>query len=95
MRTLYWFRNDLRLDDNSSLNLALLKSKAILFVYIYDIANDRKCRWGFERTGQHRKLFLSQGLNELKSQLTEYGHSLNIYVADPVNVLINLVKGIK
>ena len=51
MRSLYWFRNDLRLNDNLSLNLALAKSDAILFVYVHDIANEKNCPWGFERLG--------------------------------------------
>jgi deoxyribodipyrimidine photo-lyase len=92
MKSLYWFRNDLRLNDNLSLNVALEKSDEILFVYIYDIANDKNCAWGFKRVGQHRKLFLSQGLKELKAQLSERGHQLNTYVDDSVSILIKLVE---
>ena len=95
MRSLYWFRNDLRLNDNLSLNLALAKSDAILFVYVHDIKNEKKCRWGFERFGKHRKLFLSQGLAELKEKLSKSGHSLNTYVDDSVTVLVDLVKKYK
>ena len=92
MRSLYWFRNDLRLNDNLSLNLALAKSDAILFVYVHDIANEKNCPWGFERLGQHRRLFLSQGLAELEEKLSKSGHSLNTYVDDSVTVLADLVK---
>ena len=92
MRSLYWFRNDLRLNDNLSLNLALAKSDAILFVYVHDIANEKNCPWGFERLGQHRRLFLSQGLGELEEKLSKSGHSLNTYVDDSVTVLADLVK---
>jgi len=95
MKSLYWFRNDLRLSDNLSLNLALEKSNAILFVYIHDIANDNKCSWGFDKLGKHRKLFLSQGLEDLKTQLSEHGHQLNTYVDDSVSTLTNLVKRYK
>jgi len=95
MKSLYWFRNDLRLNDNLSLNVALEKSDEILFVYIYDIANDKNCAWGFKRVGQHRKLFLSQGLKELKVQLSERGHQLNTYVDDSVSTLIKLVEKYK
>ena len=92
MRSIYWFRNDLRLNDNLSLNLALAKSDAILFVYVHDIANKKNCPWGFERLGQHRRLFLSQGLAELEEKLSKSGHSLNTYVDDSVTVLADLVK---
>ena len=91
MKAIYWFRNDLRLNDNPSLNIALEKSDEILFVYIHDIANDKNSPWGFKKMGEHRKLFLSQGLNELNQNLLKYAHSLNIYIDDPVNILKKLV----
>ena len=91
MKAIYWFRNDLRLNDNFSLNLALKKSDEILFVYIHDIANDNNSSWGFKKMGEHRKLFLSQGLKELNQNLGEYAHSLNIYIDDSVNILKKLV----
>ena len=91
MRALYWFRNDLRLNDNLSLNLALEKADEILFVYIHDISNDKYSSWGCKKMGEHRKLFLSQGLKELNQNLGEYAHSLNIYIDDSVNILKKLV----
>jgi len=90
MRALYWFRNDLRLNDNPSLNLALEKADEILFVYIHDISNEKYSPWGFKKMGEHRKLFLSQGLKELNQNLGEYAHSLNIYIDDSVNILKKL-----
>ena len=91
MRALYWFRNDLRLNDNLSLNLALKKSDEILFVYIHDIANEKNSPWGFKKMGEHRKLFLSQGLKELNQNLEKYSHSLNVYIDDSVSILKKLV----
>ena len=78
MKSIYWFRNDLRLIDNPSLNIALEKSDEILFVFIHDIADEKNCSWGFKKMGNHRKLFLSQGLEGLNEHLGEYDHSLNI-----------------
>ena len=95
MKSLYWFRNDLRLNDNPSLNLAIEKSEEILFAYNYDTSNDKESSWGFKKTSQHRKSFLFQGVSELKSELNQYGHSLNIYVDDSVTILNNLVKKYK
>ena len=91
MRAIYWFRNDLRLNDNLSLNLALKKSDEILFVYIHDIANEKNSPWGFKKMGEHRKLFLSQGLKELNQNLEKYSHSLNVYIDDSVSILKKLV----
>lgn len=91
MKAIYWFRNDLRLIDNPSLNLAIERADEILFVYVHNIANEKNCSWGFKKMGDHRKLFLSQGLKKLNQHLEEYGHLLNIYVDDPVEVLERLV----
>jgi len=34
--TIFWFRRDLRLLDNTGLNLALLKSKDVQPIFIFD-----------------------------------------------------------
>ena len=92
MKSIYWFRNDLRLNDNLSLNIALQESDEILFVYVHDIENEKNCSWGFKKMSEHRKLFLSQGLQDLKKELNKFGHSLNEYIEDSVNILNMLVK---
>ncbi|MFL2980478.1 MAG: DASH family cryptochrome [Methylophilaceae bacterium] len=92
MKGIYWFRNDLRLNDNLSLNFALEELDEILFVYVHDIENEKNCSWGFKKMSEHRKLFLSQGLQDLKKELKKFGHSLNEYMDDAVKILNILVK---
>ena len=75
MKSIYWFRNDLRVNDNISLNKALDDSDEILFVYIQDLKNFNNPHWSFPRLGNHRKTFISQGLNSLNLKLNEnYTH---------------------
>lgn len=92
MKSIYWFRYDLRVNDNISLNKALDDSDEILFVYIQDLKNFNNSHWGFPRMGNLRKTFILQGLNSLNLKLNEHGHSLNVYQDDPVKSLIKLVK---
>jgi len=92
MKGIYWFRNDLRLNDNLSLNFALEELDEVLFVYVHDIENEKDCSWGFKKMSEHRKLFLSQGLQDLKKELKKFGHSLNEYMDDSVKILNILVK---
>ena len=92
MKGIYWFRNDLRLNDNLSLNFALEELDEILFIYVHDIENEKNCSWGFKKMSEHRKLFLSQGLQDLKKELKKFGHSLNEYMDDAVKILNILVK---
>ena len=58
LRSIYWFRNDLRLSDNLSLNKALDDSKHILFIYIDDETNYQQTSWKFIRTANNRKKFI-------------------------------------
>ena len=53
-RSIYWFRNDLRLADNLSLNKALDNSKHILFLFIDDESNRKQTSWEFMRTDVYR-----------------------------------------
>ena len=90
MKSIYWFRSDLRLSDNLTLNNAIASSDEILFVYIQDIKNFQDTEWNFVRIGHHRKSFISQGLHVLREKLFDYGHVLNYYANDSVDTLLKL-----
>ena len=92
MNSIYWFRSDLRINDNLSLNNAIESSDEILFVYIQDVKNYKDTEWKFTRIGCHRKLYLSQGLKALQEKLSNYGHSMNYYLDDTVDGLLKLVE---
>ena len=62
---IYWFRNDLRLHDNPSLQKAIDTGIAVVPVYIIDDAVMVTHPLGFERTGVFRQKFLYQTLNDL------------------------------
>ena len=47
MKSIYWFRNDLRVTDNLSLNEAIESSDEILFVYVQDVKNFKDTEWKF------------------------------------------------
>jgi len=92
MKNIYWFRSDLRLEDNPSLNKALNNSDHILFVHIDDNLNDANCAWQFKRRGLHRKIFMQQGLEELQVNLKAYGHILNTFVGDTKLIFEELIN---
>lgn len=75
-RTLYWFRNDLRLGDNPALAEACAASSALLPVFCHDPAQDADTRWGFVRRGPHRQRFVHDSLNDLSNQLQARGGRL-------------------
>ncbi|MDM7942834.1 MAG: DASH family cryptochrome [Hydrogenophaga sp.] len=75
-RTLYWFRNDLRLGDNPALAEACAASSAVLPVVCHDPAQDALTRWGFVRRGLHRQHFVSDAMADLAARLETRGSRL-------------------
>ncbi len=73
---IYWFRNDLRLEDNPSFMQACKAVDQLLPVYVHPPNLERETLWRFPRVGEHRKLFLGQSLQELRSELRDLGSDL-------------------
>ena len=82
----YWFRNDLRLEDNPSFLQACKSVDCLLPVYIHQPNLEQDTAWGFPRLGEHRKIFVDQSLWELRSQLRALGSDLFEVVGDPLEV---------
>lgn len=91
-RSIYWFRNDLRLSDNLSLNKALDNSKYILFLFIDDESNRQQTSWQFMRTDIHRETFINQGILSLDKALKFYGHSLHVLKGNTVEILNKIIQ---
>ena len=85
--TIFWFRRDLRLLDNTGLNLALLKSKDVQPIFIFDtdiideLSND-----------DPRVNFLYDELQKINKKLVSYNSSLKIYHGKPLDVFKQLSK---
>ena len=85
--TIFWFRRDLRLLDNTGLNLALLKSKDVQPIFIFDkdiideLPND-----------DPRVNFLYDELQKINKELISYSSSLKIYHGNPLEVFKQLSK---
>ena len=85
--TIFWFRRDLRLLDNTGLNLALLKSKDVKPIFIFDkdiideLPND-----------DPRVNFLYDELQKINKELISYNSSLRVYLGNPLEVFKQLSK---
>ena len=71
---LYWFRSDLRLEDNPNFLSACTASDKLLPIYVH--APQESLIWGFDRIGQHRQQFLHDALSDLRQQLEQLGSDL-------------------
>ena len=85
--TIFWFRRDLRLLDNTGLNLALLKSNDVQPIFIFDknileeLPND-----------DPRVNFLYNELLKINNELKTFNSSLKIYHGNPLEVFKQLSK---
>ena len=92
MRSLIWFRNDLRVTDNATLNAAVKASTAVIPVYILDPEQWSENRWGHAKTGPFRAQFLLESLSDLKADLEDMGGTLLIRRGAPAEVLKALAE---
>ena len=71
---LYWFRSDLRLEDNPNFLSACKAADALLPIYAHP--PQESLIWGFDRIGPHRQHFLSDALSDLRQKLEQLGSGL-------------------
>jgi deoxyribodipyrimidine photo-lyase len=83
---IFWFRRDLRLDDNTGLRNALNSGLPILPVFIFDtnLTEDLP-------TDDPRINFIYEMLNSINNELQKTGSSIYILKGDPVVILERLV----
>lgn len=81
-RAFYWFRNDLRLEDNRALTRAAEDCGDLIPVYVFDDAIALRPFLGFERMGAFRKKFLWESLHDLREELSKQGGGLIIKQGD-------------
>ncbi|MFN3969497.1 cryptochrome/photolyase family protein [Flavobacterium sp.] len=78
---IFWFRRDLRLEDNAGLFHALQSGEEVLPIFIFDenilsqLSND-----------DARVTFIHQQLTKIQAQLSKYGKSLAVFYGDPFEV---------
>ena len=71
---IYWFRQDLRLEDNPALLSACQQAQTMVFVYCHP--PQQLTRWGISRYGAHRHQFVKTALADLRKQLINLGSKL-------------------
>jgi deoxyribodipyrimidine photo-lyase len=80
--TIFWFRRDLRLEDNAGLYHALKNNKEVIPVFIFDTVILDKLEDKVDR----RVEFIVESLRLLKTQLESIGSSLLILHGDPKTI---------
>ncbi len=89
-RIIYWFRNDLRLNDNEAFFKAAEASQQIIPVYVFDPRLFEQTKLGFKRTGLMRANHIIQTVTQLRKDLRVHGSDLIIQIGHPESIIANL-----
>ena len=79
---IFWFRRDLRLQDNAGLYHALKSDHPVLPIFIFD----KKILDYLEDPDDARVTFLHDTLTELKAELEALGSTLLVFYGNPIDV---------
>jgi deoxyribodipyrimidine photo-lyase len=82
---LIWFRNNLRIIDNASLEKAVENCNKIIAVYCFDPKLFRIDEFGFQKTAKFRAQFLIETIIDLKQNLANLNVTLLTYFESPEN----------
>lgn len=85
--SIFWFRRDLRLDDQAGLFHALRSSKSVLPIFIFD----RNILDKLEHRQDRRVTFIHQTLDSMHAQLAEFGSGLRTFYGNPETVFKELM----
>lgn len=92
MNNLVWFRNNLRVEDNSSLFEACKNAGKTIAVFCFDPRQFSETKYGFKKTERFRVKFLLETVSELKENLLLKNISLLIYFDKPENVFQKIIS---
>ena len=81
--SIFWFRRDLRLEDNAGLWKALKSGHPVVPIFIFD----RNILDKLQDKSDARVSFLHQRLTELQYQLTRMGSSLHVFYGTPIEAM--------
>lgn len=84
----FWFRRDLRLDDNVGLSRALATGKPVLPIFIFD----EHILGQLEDKSDRRVDYIHQALDTMNTTLKGFGGTLNIYFGNPLTICQELLE---
>ncbi len=85
MKSIFWHRRDLRIDDNSGLYKALKKSTTVIPIFIFDTTILNK----LEKHDQ-RVLFIYEEIKRLKHQYQLVGSDLEVFYGNPIDIITEI-----
>jgi len=90
--SIVWFKTDLRLYDNETLNKAVAESDEIVPVYCFDDSHYTTTHHGFKKTGAFRAQFILESVADLDARLREMNSGLIVVKGKPEEQLALIAK---
>jgi deoxyribodipyrimidine photo-lyase len=87
-----WFKTDLRLYDNETLDQAVKESDAIVPVYCFNDSHYTTTQYGFKKTGAFRAQFILESVADLDARLREMNSGLIVVKGKPEEQLALIAK---
>ncbi len=82
-RAIVWFKTDLRISDNTTLNEAIKWADEIIPIYCFDESHFGKSSFDCNKTGAYRVKFLLESIQDLAQNLQKLGSNLIVLRGDP------------
>lgn len=85
---IFWFRRDLRLQDNNALNVALQSDQKVLPIFIFDIEILDQLENKYDR----RVDYIHQALEGINEELKNYQSGIKTYIGKPSEIFKEIIK---
>ena len=85
--SIFWFRRDLRIDDNRGLYNALKENKCVLPIFIYDKKILDKLK-----KNDHRIEYINYSISKINDLLSKKNKSISCFYGNPKEVFIRIIN---
>ena len=90
--SLVWFRNDLRVLDNSALTQAVHSGNSVVAVYVFEASRFEKGPFGFKRTQRFRAQFLIASIQQLQKDLAALEIDLLVFHGQAATIIPEIAR---
>ena len=85
--SIFWFRRDLRIDDNRGLYNALKENKCVLPIFIYDKKILDKLK-----KNDHRIEYINYSISKINDLLSKKNKSISCFYGNPKEVFLRIIN---
>lgn len=90
--TFFWFRRDLRLEDNVGLYHALSSGLPVIPIFIFDENIISELKEGSDLTLDKRLVFIHRQLAEINNKIQDFGSTLLTFYGNPLDVWTEILN---